>query len=55
MTKQDIKLNDAKFCKHGLGVAYLCAQCGEKREGVHKVPWDQKQQAYVWPLPNSRR
>lgn len=38
----------AKFCEHGIGLDFLCADCGSsKRKGVHTVPWNKEQQAYV--------
>lgn len=44
-----LKLAPAKFCEHGLGIAYHCEECGEERKGIHDVPWDKGAQTYIWP------
>ena len=42
----------ALFCEHGMGVGndMTCPDCGSERKGVHDVPWNEQQQAFVWPL-----
>lgn len=49
------KYPSAKFCKHGLGIGYPCDLCGDTRKGLHSVPWNTNQGAYVWPVPKQTK
>lgn len=42
-------MDTQKFCEHGVGIDFTCTDCGLERKGVHDVPWDEEQRAYVWP------
>lgn len=52
-TKKPMPGDTAEFCKHGIGVAYRCQDCGDvrpdQRQGVHIAQYDEAVGAFIEP------